>query len=1074
MKSNAQHVSPEFPSDELLIFIGYSDDASAEAITIYKLQSEIEKDFRLLLKSNGHRSPFSRIRLWKWNPDALAIPGGQEAVVTPALNRAQIALFIFRDRVGTVTWQELEQVRKRSKEQRVHILAFFPDENPHQGRFPDFQAKRQAADNWAALLKCQEELTTYWTNPDACSVTPCPTYQNSDELKVVVLEKLKDAMADILAGDFPIAVPTSSEQVDVVSALALYRSTLKEELGYIRMLGLPGVESIKVNLNDDTFVPLRLSNRPESGFHPNKKDKSEGSEKVDGILNPDEVMQRAFKNRRMLLVIGDPGAGKTTLLKYYALCALDDDHYKRLGFADPINVFYLPLRDVVRHEKGHYDTLPANFAHWSETHHQPISASSFKEWLQRGMVLVLLDGLDEISNTEDRREVCSWIDTACSCFSNARFVVTSRATGYRKDEGVEFSSNYERADVQDFTAQQQERFLRNWFNAAFLGESCEKGVDRVDWERRQRAEAEKRTLTLLAHLNAEKNKGLRQLAAIPMILQIMAILWKERDYMPESRLELYKAALDYMLEFKDRRRGIKPLLSATRARQVLGPVSLWMQVILKKEEVGKAEMHCFMQELLDTLDEAPSAEEFCHYLVNRAGLLAEYGVNDYVFRHKSFREYLAGVQFAQKMNRTTGYLNDLVIDFGDDWWFEPIRFFFAQADAEIFDLFMEKLFESPVSDSFTDKQQSFLQIIIEEAGGKKVIALCKKLLDPAATASRQRVVLDCLKTIGKTAALDALQQFILEGLAKNRDVASRAEEVLLALGGQPYVVQATTSAGEKNTSYRNPNEENAEYILIPGGNYRYSVTDETVDVPDLYVAKYPVTNRLYRSFIAWLAAKESPELRSVFQAELETIGMSDAWGKEFADDLKEGKEDLAGHFRSGYDEDRKYDGEDQPVVGITWYAARAYCLWLSLLERERGCYRLPNEQEWEWVAGGQRDKPDSVLKVRDYPWPEEKGEPGSTLANYNKNIGATTPVGRYPEGATPEGLYDMAGNVDEWMENWYNKEYPSIRGGCWYDAADALRCSSRGGGDPGSGGIDDVGFRVIRSSHFSLPENLIL
>jgi|OM-RGC.v1.009583510 hypothetical protein len=146
------------------------------------------------------------------------------------------------------------------------------------------------------------------------------------------------------------------------------------------------------------------------------------------------------------------------------------------------------------------------------------------------------------------------------------------------------------------------------------------------------------------------------------------------------------------------------------------------------------------------------------------------------------------------------------------------------------------------------------------AGGKKVIALCKKLLDPAATVSRQRVVLDCLKTIGKTAPLDALQQFILEGLAKNRDVASRAEEVLLALGGQPYVDQATTSAGEKNTSYRNPNEENAEYILIPGGNYRYSVTEETVDVPDLYVAKYPVINRLYRSFIAAVANMRSNKL----------------------------------------------------------------------------------------------------------------------------------------------------------------------------------------------------------------------
>ena len=67
---------PEFPPDELLIFIGHSDDASAEAKAIKSLQSEIEKDFRRLLKSSGGHSPFKRIRLWEWSSDALATPGG--------------------------------------------------------------------------------------------------------------------------------------------------------------------------------------------------------------------------------------------------------------------------------------------------------------------------------------------------------------------------------------------------------------------------------------------------------------------------------------------------------------------------------------------------------------------------------------------------------------------------------------------------------------------------------------------------------------------------------------------------------------------------------------------------------------------------------------------------------------------------------------------------------------------------------------------------------------------------------------------------------------------------------------
>ncbi len=216
----------------------------------------------------------------------------------------------------------------------------------------------------------------------------------------------------------------------------------------------------------------------------------------------------------MLLIIGDPGSGKTTLLKYYASCALED--YRRLGFTKPVRVFYLPLKDLIRDTDGHCtETLPANLAAWSEIHHQTLDSKLFDDWLRDGSSLVLLDGLDSISNTEGRKEVCKWIDNAWSGFHQTYFVVTSRATGYRKEEGIELAADYERADVQDFTVEQQERFLRNWFTAAFLKEPCEKGIDEEMWQKKQKKEAEKRTTTIVAHLNTEKNKGLHQLAAIP-------------------------------------------------------------------------------------------------------------------------------------------------------------------------------------------------------------------------------------------------------------------------------------------------------------------------------------------------------------------------------------------------------------------------------------------------------------------------------------------------------------------------------------------------------------------------------
>jgi formylglycine-generating enzyme required for sulfatase activity len=116
--------------------------------------------------------------------------------------------------------------------------------------------------------------------------------------------------------------------------------------------------------------------------------------------------------------------------------------------------------------------------------------------------------------------------------------------------------------------------------------------------------------------------------------------------------------------------------------------------------------------------------------------------------------------------------------------------------------------------------------------------------------------------------------------------------------------------------------------------------------------------------------------------------------------------------------------------------------------------------EWEWAAGGEPDG-----SIRKYPWAKEKGKPNSNLANYDKNVGATTPVGRYPEGATPSGLMDMAGNVWEWMENLYSKKKKdcALRGGSWDDFDIALRCSARFYYLPGNHWLLLRGFRVAAS-----------
>lgn len=113
-----------------------------------------------------------------------------------------------------------------------------------------------------------------------------------------------------------------------------------------------------------------------------------------------------------------------------------------------------------------------------------------------------------------------------------------------------------------------------------------------------------------------------------------------------------------------------------------------------------------------------------------------------------------------------------------------------------------------------------------------------------------------------------------------------------------------------------------------------------------------------------------------------------------------------GHGAPAYWDDPRLNSPKQPVVGVSWYDARAYCEY-------RG-KRLPTEAEWEKAARG----PHGNL----YPWGDDFD---SAKANYGKNHDGTRPVDSYPDGVSYYGLHNMAGNVFEWVLDWYDPRYYS-------------------------------------------------
>jgi formylglycine-generating enzyme required for sulfatase activity/energy-coupling factor transporter ATP-binding protein EcfA2 len=859
-----------------------------------------------------------------------------------------------------------------------------------------------------------------------------------------------------------------------------YRAALEKELGTMGILGSPDIESIPVKL-DDAFVSLRISEtwRSDKRFDP-----LERQGEIPGLpggaaeryLSPEQVMNQAFKRFRLLLIVGDPGSGKTTLLKYYAVCCLKEKH-RRLGFDREILPVYFPLRELA-FTNGMPASLPECLSTWSKKRLLDISAPEFQAWLHRRPTLVLLDGLDEIGDLELRQKACEWIKDTHTGLKKAYFVVTSRWTGYRKSDLIELECQHLRADVMDFSAQQQEEFLQKWFKAAFLRELPDEDMPAAAWRDRQEKKALGKALAVIGFLNREESKSLRELAAVPMLLQIMAVIWKHREFLPGNRPALYDAALNYLLDYRDRRRKLDPLLPAEKARTVLAPAALWMQADLKKDEVSKEALHRQMDEALRNTDERPGAEPFCANLRDRAGLIADYGQDHYIFRHKSFREFLAALELVKETHKSDDRLKALIDRFNEDWWEESLRFFISKADGDVFDRFVSLFFQAAVSGELNANKQTLLQDLVREAPHKKIDGLVASLnradLDP----NRRRYILDCLKTVDRPDAFQAVRD--TDKGAWDRANRDRAEDIVAEAVGREarlakglLVPDRGPGFPEAEIKFRNPFEDNVEYILIPGGSYHYSVTGKEITVPDMYFCKYPVTNKRYRRFISYLAGDEK-ELTGVLPHDIFVKKM-----KKFARSQK-GFLKYSGRratkwpdrFRSRYDEDKRFRGEDQPVVAITWYAVRAYCFWLSSLEAARrgdledltidqiaSLYRLPTEWEWQWAAAGR--EPDGSL--RKYPWPKNKGEPTPELANYGRQVGTTTPVGRYPEGATPEGLMDMAGNAWEWMENFYreDKDWRSLRGGSWFFDESLLRCSARLYVGPLFWNCD-VGFRVVR------------
>ena len=225
----------------------------------------------------------------------------------------------------------------------------------------------------------------------------------------------------------------------------------------------------------------------------------------------------------------------------------------------------------------------------------------------------------------------------------------------------------------------------------------------------------------------------------------------------------------------------------------------------------------------------------------------------------------------------------------------------------------------------------------------------------------------------------------------------------------------------------------------PDLSFRSELPAHTVTVDGFWIGKYEVTNAQYRRFIEAGGYKNQ---------------------KYWSD---EGWQQIQGTQRTkpSYWEEKRWNGDNYPVVGVWYYEAEAFARWAGM--------RLPTEAEWEKAARG--------TDGRLWPWGSDWD---NSRANTLESISNTKPVGSCPTGASPYGVLDMAGNAWEWCSDWYAPDYykaspttnptgPSsgtvraMRGGSFFISKEAARCSVRSNSRPDYTffSANQVGFRVV-------------
>lgn len=417
-----------------------------------------------------------------------------------------------------------------------------------------------------------------------------------------------------------------------------YRDKIKEICSTTRVLGNP-----KPIILSDIYTDLFILDQPTAS---RRYDVEQLRKDAKSKIQPHSSIKRksAFRliaENSKLVILGKPGAGKTTLLKRVALLAVE-------AKIKLIPVF-ISCKDWNDSKLSLMDFINRQF----EICSFPDSSALINYLLEKGEMIILFDGLDEVNEENNQRsKIITEINNFTNTYAKARFIISCRVSAVDYD-----FEKFTYVEIADFDNDQIKTLVAKWF----------------------KLNPQKHDL-FIVEINKPEQHGLQELGRTPLLLTLLCLYFDQTMRFPKRKIELYEESIDALLKKWDTSRNIRRdinyhFLSIGRKRQLLSRIAI---ETMEKEEIYFEEKDLIFK-ISNFLKGLPvdenidvDGQDILKEIESQHGILVQLGHKIHAFAHLSFQEYFAAKNIVD--NASDVFFEQLVTNhIRDDRWWDVFR-----------------------------------------------------------------------------------------------------------------------------------------------------------------------------------------------------------------------------------------------------------------------------------------------------------------------------------------------------------------------------------------------------------------